>query len=130
MKKYVVIKPEDIVCIGVVTLFLLAACVRRRVRLARLQSKRKGDMRMKVQPPIFLVEDRMSYTESELRQAEIDQHVAAFLRKGGKVQELAMDVSGYDRSGKLAQPFVINNHVLPRKKAKQYWMEQGPWKNK
>ena len=27
MKKYVVIKPEDIVCIGVVTLFLLAACV-------------------------------------------------------------------------------------------------------
>ena len=78
---------------------------------------------MKVQPPIFLVEDRMSYTESELRQAEIDQHVAAFLRKGGKVQELAMDVSGYDRSGKLAQPFVINNHVLPRKKAKQYWKE-------
>jgi hypothetical protein len=27
MKKYVVIKPSDVVCIGVVTLFLLAACV-------------------------------------------------------------------------------------------------------
>jgi hypothetical protein len=27
MKKYVVIKPSDVVCIGVVALFLLAACV-------------------------------------------------------------------------------------------------------
>ena len=27
MKKYVVIKPSDVICIGVVTLFLLAACV-------------------------------------------------------------------------------------------------------
>ena len=27
MKKYVVIKPSDVVCMGVVALFLLAACV-------------------------------------------------------------------------------------------------------
>ena len=45
---------------------------------------------MKVQPPIFLVEDRTPYTDSQLRQAEIDQHVAEFLRKGGKVQSWAL----------------------------------------
>ncbi len=78
---------------------------------------------MKKQPPIFLVEDRMHYTESEIRQAEIDKQVAAFLRKGGKVQALAMDATGRDRSGKLSEPFVINNHTLPHKKSKQNWKE-------
>jgi hypothetical protein len=78
---------------------------------------------MKKQPPIKLVEDRMHYTESEIRQAEIDKHVAAFLRKGGKVQALAMDATGYDRSGKQAETFVINHHVLPPKKSKQNWKD-------
>ena len=81
---------------------------------------------MKVQPPIFLVEDRNAYTDSQLRQAEIDKHVAAFLRKGGKVQKLGTDATGYDRSGKQAETFVINHHILPRKtnkKSKQNWKE-------
>ena len=80
---------------------------------------------MKVQPPIFLVEDRNAYTDSQLRQAEIDQHVAAFLRNGGKVQKLSTDATGYDRSGKQAETFVINHHILPRKtkKSKQNWKE-------
>jgi len=80
---------------------------------------------MKVQPPIKLVEDRMHYTESEIRQAEIDDHVAEFLRKGGKVQKLGTDATGYDRSGKQAETFV-NHHILPRKtnkKSKQHWKE-------
>ena len=81
---------------------------------------------MKVQPPIFLVEDRLRYTESQLRQAEIDDHVAEFLRNGGKVQKLGTDATGYDRSGKQAETFVINHHILPRKtnkKSKQNWKE-------
>jgi hypothetical protein len=80
---------------------------------------------MKVQPPIFLVEDRNAYTDSQLRQAEIDQHVAEFLRNGGKVQKLGTDATGYDRSGKQAETFVINHHILPRKtkKSKQHWKE-------
>ena len=68
-------------------------------------------------------EEEIQYTESQIRRAALEKHVAAFLRKGGKVQELAMDATGCDRSGKLAQPFVINNHVLPPKKPKQYWKE-------
>jgi hypothetical protein len=71
---------------------------------------------------ISITEDRFLLTESELRQAEIDKHVAAFLRKGGKVQELASNASGY-ASDTRAQPFVIKSHVLPPKKSKQYWKE-------
>ena len=80
---------------------------------------------MKVQPPIFLVEDRLRYTESQLRQAEIDDHVAEFLRKGGTIVKLGTDATGYDRSGKQAETFVINHHILPRKtkKSKQNWKE-------
>lgn len=77
---------------------------------------------MKKQPSIFLVEDRDEYTDSQVRQAEIDKHVAAFLRKGGKVQELASNASGY-ASDTRAQPFVIKSHVLPPKKSKQYWKD-------
>lgn len=78
---------------------------------------------MRVQPPMFLVDNRKSQTESELRREEVAKHVASFLRKGGKIQALAMDVSAYARSGKLTQPFVINNHTLPPKQLKQNWKE-------
>ena len=80
---------------------------------------------MKKQPPIKLVEDRTEYTDSQVRQSEIDEHIATFLRKGGTIVKLGTDATGYDRSGKQAETFVINHHILPRKtkKSKQNWKE-------
>jgi hypothetical protein len=78
---------------------------------------------MKKQPPIKLVEDRTEYTDSLVRQAEIDEHIATFLRRGGQIIKLETDATGLDRSGKMAEPFVIKSHVLPRKKSKQNWKD-------
>jgi hypothetical protein len=78
---------------------------------------------MSKQSTLFIIEDRYRYEESKLRQAVVDRDVAEFLRKGGKIQQLPMDATSYDRSGKQPEAFVINNHALPPKKSKQNWKE-------
>ena len=61
---------------------------------------------MNKQPPIKLVEDRRHYSESEMRRAEVNEHVAAFLRKGGKIQEVTENV--LIRKKKSSPVFVID----------------------
>ena len=61
---------------------------------------------MKVQPPVKLVEDRRHYTESEMRRAEVNEHIAAFLSKGGKIQEVTENV--LIRKKKSSPVFVID----------------------
>ena len=55
-----------------------------------------------------IIDDRTLHTESEIRQEEVDKHVAAFLRKGGKIQQIPIEVSGYTPRGEGKHTFVIN----------------------
>jgi hypothetical protein len=76
---------------------------------------------------ISITEDRFLLTESEIRQAEVDKHVAAFLRKGGKIQQIPIEVSGYNPKGEGKHAFVINTKPPATegevKDAKRTWKE-------
>lgn len=76
---------------------------------------------------ISITEDRFLLTESQTRQVEVDKHVAAFLRKGGKIQQIAIETSGYNPKGEGKHAFVINTKppavAGDTKDAKRTWKE-------
>ena len=69
--------------------------------------------------------EEIQYTESQIRRAALEKHVAAFMRCGGVVQHIPEGATGYDPRGK-ATPFVINMNAAPpkpHKQVKQNWKE-------
>jgi hypothetical protein len=75
---------------------------------------------------ISVTEDRFLLTESEIRQAEVDKHVAAFLKGGGTIQQIPLNATAYNYDN-ASQAFVINKHTVPPKpgisKSQKNWKE-------
>ena len=75
---------------------------------------------------ISVTEDRFLLTESAKRQIEVAEHIAAFLKGGGTIQQIPLNATAYNYDN-ASQAFVINKHTVAPKpggpKSQKNWKE-------